>query len=133
MGAIRDRDFDAVIGVGGVGFMAKANGIASQVNWIGIGPHKFYVGKRGPEVMFDHFRYYGTNGPDFRELAPILAKRMYNNNVRSLLHGLNSQELAEAVEIVQLAVDAPPSPGLEVAEKRGKAIRKCRSRGRAGC
>ena len=42
LGSIRDRDFDAVIGVGGIGSEARAEGIARQVNWIGIGPHKFY-------------------------------------------------------------------------------------------
>src|SRR5262245_17135282 len=74
MGTFRNRDFDAVVGVGGIGPEAQASGIAGQVNWIGIGPHKAYVpDKRGPEVTFDHFLDFGIDGPDFRRLAPRLA------------------------------------------------------------
>ena len=77
MGSVRNRDFDAVIGVGGIGPEARANGIAGKVNWLGSGPNKVAVaGKRGPEVTFDHFLDYGTSGPDFRELAPVLAEHM---------------------------------------------------------
>ncbi len=39
MGAVRDREYDAVVGVGGIGPEAVLNGIDGQVNWIGIGPH----------------------------------------------------------------------------------------------
>lgn len=122
MGAARDRDYDAVIGVGGIGNEARTNGIAGQVNWIGIGPHKTYVGKRGPHVTFDHFVCYGIDGPDFRALAPVLAERMYTYNVRSLLRGLSKREQTEAVAIVERAAGAPPSPGLEIAEGRAKAV-----------
>ena len=118
MGTVRNREFDAVIGVGGVGPEAQANGIAEQINWIGIGPLKNYVrGKRGPEVTFDHFLDYGTDGPSFRELAPALATRMYANNVRSILHGLDEREHAEATEIVQLAFSSPPSPGQSISRR----------------
>lgn len=110
MGRVRGYHFDAVIGVGGIGHEPQAHGIAGKVNWIGIGPHKVSVGgKSGPEVTFDHFRDFGADGPDFRELAPALAERMYANNARYLLHGFSEQELAEAVKITRLAVTAPPS------------------------
>lgn len=126
MGAVRDRDYEAVIGVGGIGSEAKANEIDGKVTWVGIGPHKTYVrGKRGPEVTFDHFLYYGSKGPDFKTLAPVLAARMYAHNIRSILDGLTTQELAEAIEIVQLAIGAPPSPSLEVAQRRVPTTRRC--------
>ncbi len=112
MGAVRDRDYGAVIGIGGIGLEAKSHGIAGTVNWIGVGPHKTYTGKRGPEVTFDHFVFYGCDGADFAEHAPLLAKRMYDHNVRSILHGLSKVEYAEAVAIVAWAGDAPPSPAL---------------------
>ena len=131
MGSVRKQDFDAVIGVGGIGPEAQTNGIAGKVNWLGIGPHKMAVaGKRGPEVMFDHFIDYGTNGPDFRELAPTLAEHMYTNNVRSLLHGLTAKEYAEAIGILDAAVDAPPSHGQDLAAEGRQSTRrrnqKCR-------
>jgi len=133
MGSVRNRDFDAVIGVGGIGPEAQTNGIAGKVNWLGIGPHKVAVaGKRGPEVTFEHFLDYGTRGPDFRELAPVLADHMYANNVRSLLHGLTPEEHAEAIGILDAAVDAPPSPGRDAAVEGRQGARrggqKCRPR-----
>jgi hypothetical protein len=116
MGTVRDREFDAVIGVGGIGPEAVSNGIDRQVNWIGIGPHKRYVDdKRGPEVLFDHFLYFGTDGPDFPTLAPHLAARLYGDNVRSILDGMTDAEQAEAEFIARLAEGEAPSPGLRVA------------------
>ncbi len=110
MGAVRDRDYDAVIGVGGIGSEPKSHGIAGKVNWIGIGPHKTDNGKRGPDVTFDHFAYYGSDGAEFVDCAPILAKRIYDHNVRSILQGLTDEEYAEALAIVAWAQNAPPSP-----------------------
>lgn len=126
MGAVRDRNFDAVIGVGGIGPEAVRNRIDGKVNWIGIGPLKVYVsGKRGPEITFDHYLYYGTEGSDFKKLAPKLAERMYSNNVRSVLHGLSELELEDVIKIVELANAEPPSPGRVVAERRIRSIRRC--------
>src|SRR5205807_7343341 len=93
---------------------AVSNEIDGQVNWVGRGPHKRYVeGKRGPEVLFDHFLYFGTEGPDFRALAPQLAARMYGDNVRSILDGMSEAEQEEAEGIVRLAEGEPSSPGLQ--------------------
>lgn len=112
MGAVRDREFDAVIGVGGIGREARISGIAGQINWIGVGPHKRYVrGKRGPEVTFDRFLDFGTDGPDFRAVAPALAERVYAGKIRSLVRGLSAKERAEALRIVRLAAGEPPSAG----------------------
>jgi len=114
MGTVRDREYDAVVGVGGIGPEAVSNDIDGQVNWIGIGPCKRYVeDKRGPEVLFEHFLYFGTDGPDFRTLAPQLAARMYGDNVRSILDGMSDAEQEEAEGIVRLADGEPPSPGLQ--------------------
>ncbi len=40
MGEVRSHEFDAVIGVGGIGAEAHASRIAGQVNWIGVGANK---------------------------------------------------------------------------------------------
>ena len=55
MGQVRRWPFDAVIGVGGIGRIPEANGIARKLNWIGIGPRKTPRGKRGPLITFEHF------------------------------------------------------------------------------
>ena len=130
MGAIRDREYDAVIGIGGIGPEAQSNGIAGMVNWIGVGPHKKYVGKRGPEVTFDRFVYFGCDGPDFYAIAPILAERMYEHNVRNLLQGLTDEEMTEALAIVSLADDAPPSPTLTDAGGNADIFNRCKRKGR---
>jgi len=127
MGSVRDRDFDAVIGVGGIGGEAQSCGIAGTVNWIGIGPHKRQVdGKRGPEVTFGRFEYLGGDGPDLESIAPALASRMYDRNVRSILDGLTDRERAEAMKILALAGDAPPSPSLAVDHPDPDALRRCK-------
>lgn len=126
MGTIRDWEFDAVVGVGGTGPEAVANGIERQVNWIGIGPHKRSVeGKRGPEVLFDHFLYFGTAGPLFCKLAPQLAARMYDDNVRSIIDGMSPAEQEEAERIARLAVVEPPSPGLGMGGLGGRRVCGC--------
>jgi hypothetical protein len=156
MGTARDREFDAVIGVGGIGPEAGSNGIDGQVNWIGIGPHKRYVhGKRGPEVLFDHYLAFGTNGPDFCEIAPQLAARMYGENVRSILDGMNDAEHEEAersfgwpgvcrprqasgragcvsAELLCVAPDAEPVLHLFVAAVTHARVVPCR-RGQSAC
>ena len=109
MGAVRALNYDAVIGIGGVGAEARSWGIDGKVNWIGIGPQKTYApGNRGPQVTFDHFLDFGTRGPAFPTLAPTLAERVYSRNVRYVLH-LAGQEYAEACAVVKVAEDAAPS------------------------
>lgn len=126
MGTVRAREFDAVIGVGGIGPEAVSNGIDGQVNWVGIGPHKRPVrGKRGPEVLFDHFLYFGADGPDFRTLAPKLAARMYGENVRSVLC-MSAVEQEEAEGVVRLAEGEPSSPGLQQGRVRVGRAGVCR-------
>jgi len=134
MGVVRDRDYDAVIGVGGIGPDAQFHGIAGTVNWIGVGPHKTYtLGKRGPEVTFDRFVYYGCDGVDFTQYAPILAKRMYDQNVRSILQGLSDIEHAEALAIVAMADDAPPSPLLSGDTGDERVFSACKRKSASKC
>ncbi len=118
MGAVRKRYFDAVIGVGGIGPEAQASGIANKVNWIGIGPHKTDGPKRGPFVRFDHFLDFGTDGLDFLDVAPTLAKRMYSRNVRHVMDSLNKQEYAEVLGLLKLAENAAPSAKRRTIVKR---------------
>jgi hypothetical protein len=119
MGTVRNRDFGAVIGVGGIGSQAHATGIAGQINWIGIGPHKAEAKKkRGPKITFDHFVNFGSDGPEFRKLAPMLAQRMYSRNARHVMKDLSEDEYREATNILELAMDAPPSRPRAVRSRR---------------
>src|SRR6266568_9493618 len=84
MGTVRGWEFDAVIGIGGIGPEPKRNGIAGKLTWIGIGARKIYDSDRrkGPRVRFDHFWYRGEHGPLLEKMYPALARRMYDRNVR---------------------------------------------------
>jgi hypothetical protein len=126
MGSVRNRDFDAVIGVGGIGREARSCGIAGQVNWIGIGPTKHLKrGWRGSVITFEHFYDFGTDGPDFWAMAPTLSKRMYSKNVRHLMKGLNEQEYHEATLLLKLAENAPPSSRRAQYGGTGARRRRC--------
>ena len=129
MGTVRCRDFDAVIGVGGIGPTPRANGIAGQVNWVGIGPHKTTSRKRGPLVTFDHFLHFGTDGPDFRTLAPNLAKRMYSGRIRHVMDGLRKEEYREALKILRLAEREPASRRRPPSRRALSETARCGARG----
>ena len=109
MGRVRTWDFEAVIGVGGSSAKPKKEGLAYLVNWIGIGPLVSGQNERGPILKFEHFKFYGNHGPDFRDLAPDLSKRMYLNNVRVVMKSLSKKEQKEVQSILAMAKNAPPS------------------------
>lgn len=107
---VRKWNFDAVIGVGGIGPEARSHGIDGKINWIGIGAHKDEIYGRGPLVRFDCFLDYGTSGPSFQEEAPNLARRIYGQNNHQILYGLTPTEKDEAEKILRLAANKyPPS------------------------
>jgi hypothetical protein len=61
--------------------------------------------------MFDHFLYFGTEGPDLADVAPHLAWRMYENKARTVMT-FSLQEQAEVDELLAWAEREPPSSGL---------------------
>src|SRR5258708_6990903 len=92
MGRVRSYNFDAVIGIGGIGSQARAEGIGGRVNWIGLGSRKQPSKRRGPLVTFDHFVLFEEKGRNFRVIAPALARRMYSPNAPRFLFNDNFNE-----------------------------------------
>lgn len=136
MRTVRGRGFDAVIGIGGIGAEPVRENIAGKLTWIGIGKHetnsdpgRSFVTPRCPLVTFDHFLYFGEEGPLLSDLAPALARRMYGRNVRTLMDALSSEEQKEVKNILALAKSAPPSRQLAKRASRS-AVGKCRSKPR---
>jgi hypothetical protein len=93
MGSVRERQFDAVIGIGGIGQEPRSYGIDGKLNWIGIGPIYDGRARRGPRLRFRHFKDFKQGGPPIREKFPALAARMYDNKyVRSIMHSPSPAE-----------------------------------------
>jgi len=114
MGRDRSFDFDAVIGVGGIGIQAKAAGIDRKLNWIGVGARKEpSPGRRGPLVTFDHFVLFEEKGKKFQAFAPIIARRMYSTNGPRFLFNdeFNEAEQREIDRLLEMAKTEPPSAG----------------------
>jgi hypothetical protein len=122
MGRVRGWQYDAVIGIGGIGGEPKRRGIAGRLTWVGIGPHKIYEPNlHSPRVTFDHFWYLGERGPLLEVAYPALASRMYEKNVRVLIHSPSTRTLfcehppaageldRDIKKILGLAKDAPSS------------------------
>ena len=124
MGRVRGWQFHAVIGVGGQSREAKQNEIAGKVNWIGIGPRwRTVSGLRGPLVTFDHFLYFGVDGPELSVEAPILAQRLYSEKPRVAMK-FSPEEQTEIDRLLALAEGEPPSRARR-AKKLPKIQRGC--------
>lgn len=137
MKSVRGWGFDSVIGIGGTGREPVREGIAEKVTWIGIGKNETisdasrpFVTPSCPLVTFDHFLYYGEQGPLLKNIAPALASRiLYDNNVRTLMDSLSNEEQREVKKILDLATDAPPSHHLTKQRLRDTSG-KCRPKSR---
>jgi hypothetical protein len=110
MGQVRAREFEAVIGVGGMGKEPVDAEIAGKVTWIGIGPHQLGIAGDGyPIWAFEKFYLKDRDGKQFRDKAPRLAQRMFKKyGARSVM----ADDDPEVAEVLKLARTAQPSPAL---------------------
>jgi hypothetical protein len=133
MGEVRAWNFDAVIGIGGVGDEPRRHGIAGKLTWIGIGPQKFFDNpeSRGPQLVFRHFKYFGEDGPLLAKKYPALARHMYETHRRLSIHLSPSAARPtldrDVQSILRLARSSPPSGGPAERELR-KVTNKCTTR-----
>jgi hypothetical protein len=102
MGQIRDFDFQAVIGVGGIGEEPESYGIDRKINWVGIGP-KINTGVRGLRraeiIEFEHFVLLDAAGPLLSDMAPNLARRIYSGS-DYIMNSYSDVENAETNSII---------------------------------
>lgn len=102
MGNVRSWEFDAVIGIGGIGNEPQSHGIAGRVTWVGRQPKKqVNASGSGQLVTFESFILLDTKGPLLSDIAPYLARRMYEGRVRTLIDGYSSDEQADAEHVIQ--------------------------------
>lgn len=103
MGRVRGWKFDAVIGVGGIGAAPQNQGIEGRVTWVGRNPSwQPHPLSYGQIVTFEQFVLLESNGPSLLDLAPFLARRMYERGARVLFKSYSSAEKAEAESIVNI-------------------------------
>jgi hypothetical protein len=80
MGSVRARNFDAVIGVGGLSAEARVFNIDGRLTWVGVGDRRsagIPVGYRGPVIEFDRFRLFEQSGAKHEVIAPLLAQHLF--------------------------------------------------------
>jgi hypothetical protein len=130
MGEIRWWSFTAVIGIGGIGTDVDPD-IVGRANWIGVGAHKRSApanwGYRGPLVTFDHFVDCNSLGWMVRAVAPNLAARMYDINVRATM-SFDLPTRREIARLLRWARQFGPSPALALAMSTQVAVsdrRRC--------
>lgn len=101
MGNVRNWNFDAVIGIGGIGDEPQGHGIAGRVTWVGRHPKKqLSPSGSGLLVTFESFILLDSRGPLVSDIAPYLARRMYEGRVRTLLDGYTADEQADAERVI---------------------------------
>ncbi|QEL19066.1 hypothetical protein [Limnoglobus roseus] len=109
MGTVREREFNAVIGVGGEGKGVDSD-VAGNLNWIGIGPRKHIDQETGYLIVtFDVFRDFNRLGIKFRAISPLLAARMYEGGARTLMT-FSREEQAEIDDLLA-RVEIEPRTG----------------------
>ena len=110
MGQVRGWEFNAVIGVGGIGSDAVKDRIDRKVAWIGIGRQQKCIARDGyPLWVFKRFYLKNEKGLLLTQKAPNLAKRILARyGPRVILVEANEEINA----ILKLAKNSPPSPAL---------------------
>lgn len=106
MGRVRAREYEAVIGVGGLSEEPRARGIAGRITWVGVGAHRgegIPLGYRGPIVEFDRFKLLDEAGPMLRDVAPALAQHLFGVHRRVVMSdGLSNTMQHEIAKILGL-------------------------------
>lgn len=119
MGAVRDRHYDAAIGIGGSRPWPGDEEIACKVNWIGIGKQPMPSSEWGVTdgghtvVGFEHFLLLDGQGPKLKDSYKLLYQHMILVNRRAIMSDSVDDDLyIELKSILRLAANAPRSPGL---------------------
>lgn len=124
MGSVKGWQYDAVIGIGGIGPEPMREHIGGKLTWIGIGPHKVFdnpLKPNNPRVTFDHFWYDGEGGPLLEVKFPALARRMYEKNVRVLVHRPSNDKSGSSIGLDR---DVRRILGLAVRSRSSSASRR---------
>lgn len=107
----------------------RAYNIDRRINWIGITPKRRVLNGTTDSILeFEHFLLLEEHGHLLSSLAPSLAKRMYENNVRLLLRGYSTIETKEAEFILEWSKnqEQPRSSAYQNVSRKTGCKEKCR-------
>ncbi|MDP4530507.1 hypothetical protein Q9252_00050 [Marinobacter salarius] len=106
MGTVRNRVFDAVVGIGSKTPWPDATGIAGKITWVGVGPFRMHSSMhRGDLVAFEKFVLLDAQGPSFEQLAPNLSRRFYEGGARSILSSYSPTEKEELQSLIAAVLE----------------------------
>lgn len=96
MGSIRNRKFDAVVGISSMHPWGDSKHISGKITWVGVGPFRFRLPDvRGDLITFERFVLLDGDDPNFSEISPNLARRFYIGNARSIISSYSKLEKDE--------------------------------------
>ena len=138
MGQIRNRSFEAVIGIGAKSAWNGDVDLVGRIVWIGIGPSKTLArGFRGPVVAFQHFVRFDAqpcNGPILRVHAPLLFQRLFESRARHMMSDSQSEPIqAEVRMVLQLARRERQNQSLHSRTVRAVKRKRCVSTACIAC
>jgi len=129
MGSVRARNFDAVIGVGGLSAEPRFFNIDGRLTWVGVGARRsasIPVGHRGPIIEFDRFRLFEQSGPKLEAIAPLLAQHLFAVHRRVVMSdSLNAPIRREIDRILRLAAKKPPAEFRRVRGRKVPCTARC--------
>lgn len=106
MGIIRNRSFDAVVGIGSKSPWNNSKQISGKVTWVGVGPFRIKSSiYRGDLIAFENFVLLDGDGPEFEAIAPNLAKRFYQGKARSIINSYSKVEKQEIHALINSVLE----------------------------
>lgn len=128
MGRLRNGNYDAVIGIGGVSAWPGHTDIIGKVNWVGLEPKRIPdPDSRGDLIVFSHFMLYEEKGKDILKNYPNLYKYMYEdgNLRRYVKKSVFTKKVQDELDrIINSVKNCPPSKMYNNANKACKKNRK---------
>lgn len=101
MGKVRMYDFDAIIGVGGIGREPIQHNISRKITWIGVKPIRIKKKDSYDLISFKHFVLLDEDGPFLETFAPQIARRLFQFKARFIFKSISNIEEKEAMSIIE--------------------------------
>jgi len=116
-GSVRNRNFDAVIGIGG---STAEPWLAGKLTWAALFPHQIDQINGNRILNFEHFLHLGSKGPLLETDYPLIARRMNDAGRAPLLHNLGATPFDLEIKRIWVIVELAPRSAGTTAKHRKK-------------